>query len=437
MPFIDLFSQTLLFFMYLIVFVPLFYGYSHLHAAKAKDRAYLRKRLVIVLLGAIACSVGTWLVFCSLFVQDTVPVDGIVWVLPIFCAIGLIILGIKNKLLIGIGVFVTIASLILLGLITNNYFRYYPTLASVFQTDLATTPTQNLAASVPSISKNAVVLEQYYQALPDQPSHGQLLALNIPSSTSAFSPRQGIIYLPPALSQNPQIKLPVIVLLAGHPGSPIQWEQSGLQAIMDSFAAQHKGLAPIVAVVDFTGVKDLDTECVDSSLGSSETYLTKDVPTYLKQHYQVESDPADWAIGGYSAGGTCSTLITLRNPNVYRSFLNISGDAMPSLTTPSKTLSILFGGSQQQLDAHTPNLILKQQNPLLKELNGWYFYGRQDDAATIRRIQAQYNLAVSAGLNVTIHSMDGHHEFSVWKEGYVEALPWVSNLMQLTTYEKK
>jgi len=425
---VDLFSQTLLFIIYLIVFGPLLYGFSRLRSAKGRE--YPKKQLIIVFLVAIACSVGAWFVFCSLFPQDTIPVDGIIWVLPVMCAIALIIVGIRNKLLVGIGFFVTIAALILLGLITNNYYHYYPTLAAVFQTDVTSTTSQNFTT-------NTVVLEQYYQALPNQTSHGQLLALNIPSSTSTFTPRQGVIYLPPALAQNPKIKLPVIVLLPGYPGSPIQWEQSGIQAIMDGFATQHKGLAPIVAVVDFTGIKDLDTECVDSRLGSSETYLTKDVPTYLKQHYQVESDASYWAIGGYSAGGTCGTLITLRNPDVYHNFINISGDSMPSLGTPNKTLSILFGGSQQQLDAHTPNLILKQQNPLIKTLNGWYFYGKQDDAATIRRIQAQYNLAVSAGLNVTIHSMDGHHEFIVWREGYVKALPWISNQMQLTTYEKR
>lgn len=436
MPFIDLFSQTLLFTTYLVVFGLLTYGASRIRSARKRSH-HAHRILVLIFSIAIICGVATWLIVQGILSQDIVPAGGILWVAPFYIALGLIIFGLRDKITLSVGILATLSSLVLLGLIVNNYYHYYPTLAAVFQTDTVSTAAQTPLSSSNDLPKKSVVLEQYYQPLPDQPSHGQLLALNIPSSTVTFSPRQGRIYLPPALINNPQIRLPVIVLLAGHPGSPLHWEQAGILAIMDTFAAQHKGLAPIVAVVDFSGAKDPDTECVDSSIGSSETYLTKDVPAYLKQHFQVQSDPSAWAIGGYSAGGTCGPLITLRNPTVYQNFLNISGDDAPSLGNPAKTLSVLFAGSQQQLNAHTPNLILKKSNPLYSKINGWYFYGRQDGAAMIQRIQTQYLLAKNAGLNVVIHSMDGHHEFTVWKEGYVEGLPWISNQMQLTTYEKK
>jgi enterochelin esterase-like enzyme len=387
----------------------------------------VRRRLApvwIITIGFIAAalfSFALWLTFCLIYSEDQIPYSGILWSLPLGFSLYLLAISFKSKKQFIISILAVVCSVLLLLISVNNYYHYYPTLDAVFQTDKPAEMVSQFTTQL--TSKSSVALEQYYQALPGQSPHGQLLALNIASSLSTFSPREGRIYLPPAIQGNDQIKLPVIVLLAGYPGSPIHWEQAGILQIMDTFSAAHKGLAPIIAVVDFTGTKDIDTECVDSNQGSAETYLTKDVPAYLKQHYQVQNDPSAWAIGGYSAGGTCGPLIALRNPTIYQNFINISGDAMPGLGNDAKTLNVLFNGSQQQLLEHTPDYLLKMGNP--------------DNPSLIHRMQDQYKLAKQAGLTVEIRGMDGHHGFTVWKEGYIEGLPWISYQMKLTTYDKK
>jgi enterochelin esterase-like enzyme len=401
----------------------------------------VRRRLApvwIITIGFIAAalfSFALWLTFFLIYSEDQIPYSGILWSLPLGFSLYLLAISFKSKKQFIISILAVVCSVLLLLISVNNYYHYYPTLDAVFQTDKPAEMVSQFTTQL--TSKSSVALEQYYQALPGQSPHGQLLALNIASSLSTFSPREGRIYLPPAIQGNDQIKLPVIVLLAGYPGSPIHWEQAGILQIMDTFSAAHKGLAPIIAVVDFTGTKDIDTECVDSNQGSAETYLTKDVPAYLKQHYQVQNDPSAWAIGGYSAGGTCGPLIALRNPTIYQNFINISGDAMPGLGNDAKTLNVLFNGSQQQLLEHTPDYLLKMGNPLYKKIHGWYFYGKQDNPSLIHRMQDQYKLAKQAGLTVEIRGMDGHHGFTVWKEGYIEGLPWISYQMKLTTYDKK
>jgi enterochelin esterase-like enzyme len=401
----------------------------------------LRHRLAPVWIISIGFGVAAgfsfvlWLTFFLVYSEDQIPYLGMLWSLPLGFSLYLLAISLKSKKQFIISILAVLCSVLLLLISVNNYYHYYPTLDAVFQTDKPAEIVSQLTAQV--TTKSSVALEQYYQALPGQSPHGQLLALNIASSLPTFSPREGRIYLPPAIQGNDQIKLPVIVLLAGYPGSPIHWEQAGILQIMDTFSAAHKGLAPIVAVVDFTGTKDIDTECVDSSQGSAETYLTKDVPAYLKQHYQVQNDPSAWAIGGYSAGGTCGPLIALRNPTIYQNFINISGDALPGLGNDAKTLKVLFNGSQQQLLEHTPDYLLKMGNPLYSKVHGWYFYGKQDNPLLIHRMQDQYKLAKQAGLTVEIRGMDGHHGFTVWKEGYIEGLPWISYQMKLTTYDKK
>jgi enterochelin esterase-like enzyme len=431
----DLFSQTLSLCVCAVT-TALIFGSIIL----IKQRPHRSTATWIISIGlgvATILSVILWLGFSIAFSQDQIPYSGIAWSLPLGFSLYLLVVAISVKSMkrLIISGFAVLFALLLLLITVNNYYHYYPTLEAVFQKDTPTIITSQLTSG--TTTKSSVVFEQYYQALPGQTSHGQLLALNIPSSSSSFSPRQGRIYLPPALQGNDQIRLPVIVLLAGYPGSPLNWEQSGILSIMDTFAAAHKGLAPIVAVVDFTGIKDVDTECIDSSQGSAETYLAKDVPVYLKQHYQVQNDPSAWAIGGYSAGGTCSPLIALRNPGVYQNFMNISGDGMPSLSSDTKTLAILFNGSQQQRLDHTPAYLLKKGNPLYTKLHGWYFYGKQDNPLMVHRMQDQYTQAKQAGLTVQIRGIDGHHGFTVWKEGYVEGLPWISNQMKLTTYDQK
>jgi enterochelin esterase-like enzyme len=429
----DLFSQTLSLCVCAVTTALIF---SSVILIKKRPHRLTPTWIILIGLGVAATlSFALWLGFSLFYSQDQIPYSGMVWALPFGFSLYLLTISIKSFKRLIVSVLAVLFALLLLLIMVNNYYHYYPTPEAVFQGDNPTSITSQLTSE--TTTKGSVVLEQYYQALPGQPPHGQLLALNIPSSSSLFSPRQGRIYLPPALQANDQIRLPVILLLAGYPGSPINWEQSGILSIMDTFAAAHKGLAPIVVAVDFTGTKDVDTECVDSIQGSAETYLTKDVPTYLKQHYQVQNDPSGWAIGGYSAGGTCSPLIALRNPAVYQNFMNISGDAMPSLGTDAKTLAILFNGSQQQQLQHTPAYLLKMGNPLYAKLHGWYFYGKQDNLSMVHRMQGQYAQAKQAGLTVEIRGIDGHHGFSVWKEGYIEGLPWISNQMKLTTNDQR
>jgi S-formylglutathione hydrolase FrmB len=429
----DLFSQTL---SLGLTTATTAFIFGSIVLIKKSRRKLSRFWIIAIGFGTAALfSFGLWLTFSLLYSQDQIPYSGMLWALPLGLSLYLVAISFTSMKRLVLASLATVCATVMLLVIINNYYHYYPTLVAVFQSDKPIQQDSNNANQNSNSEK--VVLEQYYQALPGQSLQGQLLPLNIPSSTSSFSPREGRIYLPAALRGNDQIRLPVIVLLAGYPGSPVQWEQSGILAIMNDFAALHKGLAPIVAAVDFTGTKDADTECVDSNQGSAETYLTKDVPNYIKQHYQVQTDASSWAIGGYSAGGTCGPLIALRNPSVYQNFMNVSGDAAPSIGNDVKTLSVLFNGSQQQLLEHTPNYLLKKGNPLYANLHGWYFYGKQDNPLLNRRLQDQYNLAKQAGLTVEIQSIDGHHEFGVWKAGYVMGLPWISYKMNLTTYDKK
>jgi len=88
----------------------------------------------------------------------------------------------------------------------------------------------------------------------------------------------------------------------------------------------------VVVAADVTGSDLGNTLCLDSRLGAAETYLAEDVPPGAAANLQV--DTSRLAIGGFSFGGTCALQSALRRPAVYPTFLDISGQAEPTLGKP-------------------------------------------------------------------------------------------------------
>src|SRR5690606_15466240 len=162
---------------------------------------------------------------------------------------------------------------------------------------------------------------------PDLPSTGAVTTAPIPGAVSAFDAREAQIYLPPAYFADPRPDLPVLVLLAGQPGSPEDWIVGGrLVETMNAYAAAHSGLAPVVVVADGTGGQFDNPLCVDSHLGNAATYLAVDIPAWARTHLQVDPGPRAWSVGGLSYGGTCALQLATTRPDVYPTFLDMSGE---------------------------------------------------------------------------------------------------------------
>jgi hypothetical protein len=92
-------------------------------------------------------------------------------------------------------------------------------------------------------------VESRWSPPPGLTSQGKLTSAPIAAPQSGFTAREARVYLPPAYFADPQPQLPVMVLLAGQPGTPQDWLAAGkLVHIMDRFAADHRGMAPVVVV---------------------------------------------------------------------------------------------------------------------------------------------------------------------------------------------
>lgn len=196
-----------------------------------------------------------------------------------------------------------------------------------------------------------------WRASSGMPGHGIVGAVDIPAVRSHFPAREAVVYLPPAALVREPPALPVVLLFPGQPGSPSTVFTSGRVAqVFDEYARSHHGLAPIVVAPDQLGFPGHNPMCVDSPLGNAATYLTEDVPAWIKAHLPVATDASHWAVGGYSEGGTCAAQLGAGHPELFSAFVPVLSELQP--TAGADTVNRAFGGSRQRYRAATPLALL-------------------------------------------------------------------------------
>ncbi|KJK45214.1 hypothetical protein UK23_26865 [Lentzea aerocolonigenes] len=307
---------------------------------------------------------------------------------------------------------------------TNEHFGQYPTtraVLDVFRNDRVdlheASPPPSGVIEVPP-GKTLTDVWKKPDGLPDK---GTVSETAIPG---AFPARPAWIYLPPAYHATPRPKLPVIVLMAGQPGSPRDWFDGGrITDNMDTYAREHAGLAPIVVVADQLGTTTANPLCLDSRLGQSETYLARDVPAWIKQRLTVDERREAWTIAGFSHGATCSVQLAVRAPDVYGNFIALAPQGEPTLGTRQDTVKAAFGGDEAAFHRVNPMDILARQR--FPQTAGIIVAGRDD--ATYRKADAEvFEACRKAGMDVQWKETPSGHDWNMAREGFYGALPWLA-----------
>lgn len=267
-------------------------------------------------------------------------------------------------------------------------------------------------------------LSQVWHAPPGMRGGGTLSEVRIPAPASGFKARDAWVYLPPAYHATPRAQLPVLILLAGQPGSPRDWIDAGqVVDMMDAYADAHDGLAPIVVMPDDLGSEFGNPLCVDSRLGKAETYLTRDVPDWIRANLQVAPPPRGWAVAGLSHGGTCSLQLAVRRPDLFPTFIDISGQDEPTLGSREETVDKAFGGDATAFAAVNPLDVLART--LYPEVSGIFVVG-EDDGEYGPQQRKAFAAAQAAGMQVAYQELPGGHSWQVWRPGLQKNLPWLA-----------
>jgi S-formylglutathione hydrolase FrmB len=250
---------------------------------------------------------------------------------------------------------------------------------------------------------------------------GVVAQLDAPGTASHLAHRPGVVYLPPAYFRPGAADLPVLILLSGTPGTPINWIRAGrAEATADRYAAAHHGVAPILVIVDQNGSVTGDTECVDGPQGNAETYLTVDVPAFITTTLHVRHDPARWGIVGFSEGGTCALGLVLAHPDLYRHIVDLDGEMRPRLGGPTNTLTALFGGSLTAQQDHDPLHLLATRR--YHGVTGWFAAGLGDHEA-VNSAQRIATAAAKAGIVAHEFTVTGAHNWQFAGAAFSRILP--------------
>ncbi|WP_424889408.1 alpha/beta hydrolase [Streptomyces sp. XH2] len=315
----------------------------------------------------------------------------------------------------------------------NRHFDQYPTARSALNSWLTKTTsiTEATGRTEPVLRVPAGrTVADVWRPPAGMAQHGTLSQSPVPGARSGFHARSAYVYLPPAYRAVPRPLLPVVVLMAGQPGSPDDWINSGrLVGMMDAFAGEHRGLAPVVVVVDPLGSQFANTLCLDSRLGNVQTYLATDVPDWIRSHLQVAPDRTSWVISGISFGGTCSIQLGVNAPQVYGVVNDISGQEAPTLGSRQKTVDKAFGGDTAAFAAVNPlDVMARQRFPGTKAA----FVAGSTDSTYRPQQRKVYEAAVKAGMRAEWVLLPGGHSWQVWRPGLERQLPWISRETGLT-----
>jgi len=307
----------------------------------------------------------------------------------------------------------------------NRHFDQYPTARVLLAPWIGTTEALTTGKDPHTVAvPPGRTLSEVWHKPAGLPAKGTISTTPIPGTKSGFKARDAYVYLPPAYKASPRPLLPVLVLMAGQPGGPADWVNSGgLQEQMDGFAASHEGLAPVVVVVDQTGSTWSNTLCMDSRIAKAQTYLAQDVPDWVLDHLQTGTGRTAWAIGGLSLGGTCALQLAVNAPKVYGSFLDISGQEEPTLGSHSKTVDAAFGGDEAAFDAVDPLHVMARQK--FPDTAASFVVGASDGEYGPQQ-QKVYAAAVQAGMKAKFGTVPGGHDWNTFRAGLADNIPWLA-----------
>ena len=194
--------------------------------------------------------------------------------------------------------------------------------------------------------------------------HGKALEGNLEGD----SPDRDVsIYLPPSYSTEPNRRYPVIYLLHGYTDSDDLWFGTkqhfiNVPSVTDQALANGAREMIIVMPNAYTAYQG-SMYSSSATTGDWETFVARDLVTYIDSHYRTIPDVAARGLAGHSMGGYGTVRIGMKNPDVFSSLYILSPccmaaniDPKPSpkaaaVHSPAEVAALDFGAKAQLASA--------------------------------------------------------------------------------------
>lgn len=235
-------------------------------------------------------------------------------------------------------------------------------------------------------------------------TQGAQLTVDIPPTASGFSARKAKLFVPSGWLRDPSSTRPIVTMMMGQPGKPT------LGATLDalhSLGQERLDDSPFVLVVDQLGAIDKNPPCADTSAGRVETYLTKDVPSWIRANVPVSTNRLDWGIFGYSHGGECSAYLGAKYPDIWSKIVSVGGPDKPGEHKwRTLTLDRYWHGDLAAYEKTWPAHVMAATSYAGRPMTGIFIAGMLDTYFT-PQVEANATAAEKAGWKVTYWRVPG------------------------------
>ncbi len=231
-----------------------------------------------------------------------------------------------------------------------------------------------------------------------------------------------VVYLPTGYRAE-GVRYPVLYLLHGNNGEPMDWvTQGNLQSTVDALIAHHE-IAPVVIVMPQGG-----TDWYVDRKEKMETAFFSDLMPEIESHFAVADTRDGRAIGGVSMGGFGALRYTLEHPDRFCGTMLLSpaiysGD--PPLASSARRVGV-FG--EHQFDPHiwrTLNYPALWSGYFGRPWRVPFFIASGDDDLVIQAESSLlYTRLREAGNPAALRIVDGGHVWPVWRELLPAALKY-------------
>ncbi|MDQ6650352.1 MAG: esterase family protein [Actinomycetota bacterium] len=316
----------------------------------------------------------------------------------------------------------------------NVHFQYLPRVGDVLgqgawptagSSGLLTAPAEApVATGVSGATVKTALAPAAPVAIPVRP-RGAVVPIDILNARGLGAP-DGLAYLPPQYFTEPARRFPVVYLLHGSPGVPLDWLRGG-DAVGAGAAAANDGHPTIIVLPHVSQWWLDDSECVDGAREQVETYLFSAVLPSVDAQLRTVATRDARGIAGMSAGGYCALNLGLRHRDQISTILDMSGLVRP---THAGGMTALFG-RRADLDrvvaANTPEIYAKTL-PAAPDMHVWLDSGSGDDEV-LPGLTAMNATLRARGIDSGLHLRPGAHTFAVWRPGLRDSLGWASARM--------
>jgi len=167
--------------------------------------------------------------------------------------------------------------------------------------------------------------------------HGASLVGNLEGDTPD---RMVSVYLPPGYAKNSKSRYPVLYLLHGFTDSDSNWFGlhgphfvSVQRAVDRAYAA---GAMEMIIVMPDAYTKYLGSMYSSSATtGDWEAFVTRDLVTYIDEHYRTLAQRASRGLAGHSMGGYGTIRLGMKYPQVFSSLYAMNPCCLAAILEPN------------------------------------------------------------------------------------------------------